>query len=99
VDVERISKWERGTETGSVIASIAGLLRQSDDPDTGLIIESDGITWPLDLSHDPAFPARARSLISQRVIVNGRIERAPGRELPPKTVVLVHRLSSQTGME
>lgn len=99
VDVERISKWDRGSEKGCAIASISGLLRQSDDHAPGLVIESDGITWPLDLSQDPALPATARSLVAKKVIVNGRIERAPGLELPPRTVVRVNKLASHTGKD
>jgi hypothetical protein len=99
VDVERISKWDRGTEKGGAIARIFGFLRQSEDPDSELVIESDGIAWPLDLSHDPALPTTAKSLVAKKVILDGRIERAPGLELPPKTVVRVNKLTGLTDKE
>lgn len=92
VDVDQIAAPEHVEQSGFAKMSVVGVIRPADANDTSgdqLIIEADGITFPLDLSNDPPLKTTARSLIRKKAALKGLIHRLPGLELPPKPVIRV----------
>ena len=96
VDVEKLSTPERETKSDFAKVAMTGVIRnvpQTDGKDSDhLVIEADEISLPLDFTSDPSLPVVARSLIREKAILKGLIERQPGLELPPKVLIKVTQL-------
>lgn len=96
IDVEKLSIAERETKTDFAKVAMTGVIRnipQTDGKDSDhLVIEADEISFPLDFTTDPSMHVVARSLMREKAILKGLIERQPGLELPPKALVRVTHL-------
>ncbi len=96
VDVERLSVADPETKKDFAKVAMSGVIRnipQTDGKDSDhLVIEADEISFPLDFTTDPSMHVVARSLMREKAILKGWIERQPGLELPPKVLVRVTHL-------
>ena len=95
VDVERISKWDARSQKDGATVTVLGNLRAEDEKaaeTAQMTVEANGTIWPLDLSADETLPARARSFLSKKVVVNGLIERAPESKVPLRMIIRVLKL-------
>lgn len=96
VDVEKLSVPDHDTKTDFAKVAMTGVIRnvpQTDGKDSDhLVIEADEISFPLDFTPDPSMHIVARSLIREKALLKGLIERQPGLELPPKVLIRVAQL-------
>jgi len=77
VDVERCGKRDPAKHKEGATVTLQGVLRRDTKPAAGghtLLMEADGMTWPLDLNADAALAAKAEANVSRKVVVEGRFE-------------------------
>lgn len=89
IEVERCSERDATKQKEGASVTIHGTLK-ADAPavkgTNAMLIEADGISWPLDLSAAPDLSAKANSNASHSVVIQGQLERVA--TTPPGKLVL-----------
>lgn len=81
VEVERMTEREPRSQRVGAMAIVTGTLKTADrtsGESTQLVVEADGITWPLDFSENKSMLAESMPLVSKQVVVTGLVDRVPG---------------------
>lgn len=89
VDVERICERDASEQMEATMITIEGQMRMDDSvlrKTPGMELEAAGMTWPLDLTADAAFSAKAESLVGKSAVVTGRL--VPDAKAEPPTLVI-----------
>lgn len=103
IDVERIAEPDRATAKPGAEVTVEGILNASEtgnssekksgrSPDA--VIETDGFSWPLDLSGDAEFLKQAMSRFGKPMIVKGQVERVGRLDSPHRLIIRVSKLES-----
>lgn len=95
LEVDRLAVPDSKSHKAAAIATVIGKLRH-DEAGTGdsakLIIEADGITWPLDFDHDKKLADKAKALVGKVATIKGEVLRATGTESPRRMQLRVNQL-------
>lgn len=103
IDVERIAEPDRATAKPGAEVTVVGILNRPEtlnspekksDHTPDAVIESDGFSWPLDLSANADFLKRASSHFGKPMTVKGQIERAGGADSQHRLIIRVTKLDS-----
>lgn len=95
LEVDRLAVADTKGHKAAAIATVIGKLRheESGSGDAGnLIVEADGITWPLDFDHDKKLAEKARALVGKVATIKGEVMRAAGSDSPRRMQLRVDQL-------
>lgn len=96
LEVDRLGVPDAKGQKAAAIATVIGKLRHDNAGAGGaanLIVEVDGITWPLDFDHDKKLAEKARTLVGRFATIQGEFVRAAGSESPRRMQLRVDQLS------
>lgn len=83
LEVERLAAPDTKSHKAAAIATVVGKLRHEEGgagESRNLIVDADGITWPLDFDHDKKLAEKAKSLVGKMATIKGEVLRATGAE-------------------
>lgn len=83
IDVKKFSERDAAKDEEGARLTMQGTLRATDprrDDHLGMTIDTDGETWPIDVSSDSRLQVKAETLVGQTVLLTGSLERSTEEE-------------------
>jgi len=99
IDVKKLSESDATKDKEGTLLTMEGTLRATDprtDNSPGMTIDTDGEIWPIDVSSHEKLQNRAESLVSQPVLLTGRLEQVAKEESTESVIIRVKTLKRST---